>query len=330
MAKRAWLLVMVGAVAAWVVWQQSQPAAPEALLQWTKVVAVAPAPSGLDWAELEMHPSVTEAIRGTDPDRLRDTLEEEGLEGVWVPVSPDPLVGAELPLVDRLASGSVVRGFRGEALTADGLLYVIDETQWPVVLSDRVLARVARGILEGSTPPPLDAFPEALTESQAVEVLVLVTGGMGPRLWRSARAQSIAEGLITASLAARERWEERTETMGGPLGDRLDQFDVEVAFLFDDGTFGPSATSLIDALVKPQHGVAYEQPARWRYLLPRRTREADSPTGAYQRLFRENGLPEDSFERKDLRLYRLRMQTVSIDQGLAGSKRARGSSGGDD
>ena len=76
--------------------------------------------------------------------------------------------------------------------------------------------------------------------------------------------------------------------------------------------------------------VAYEQPARWRFLLPRRTREADSPTDAYRRLFHENGLPEDSFERKDLRLYRLRMQTVSIDQGLAGSKRARGSSGGDD
>ena len=66
--------------------------------------------------------------------------------------------------------------------------------------------------------------------------------------------------------------------MGGPLGERLDQLDVEVAFLFDDGTFDPEATSLIDSLVKPQHGVAYEQPARWRYLLPRATQIADSPT----------------------------------------------------
>ena len=31
------------------------------------------------------------------------------------------------------------------------------------------------------------------------QVLVLLTGGRGPRLWRSARAQSIADGVITAS-----------------------------------------------------------------------------------------------------------------------------------
>ena len=166
-----------------------------------------------------------------------------------------------------------------------------------------------------------------LTEPQAVEVLVLLTGGRGPRLWRSARAQSIADGVITASLAARERWEERTETMGGPLGERLDQLDVHVAFLFDDGTFDAGAVSLIDALVKPRHGVAYEQPARWRYLLPRATQNADSPTDAYRRLFRDNGLPEDSFERRDLRLYRMRMQTVSVDQGSAGSRSTGAPSG---
>ena len=215
-------------------------------------------------------------------------------------------------------------------LTSDGLLYVIDETKWPVALSDRVLARVARGILEGSAPPPLDAFPEELTKPQAVEVLVVLTGGRGPRLWRSARAQSIPDALITASLAARERWEERMEMMGGPLGERLDQLDVEVAFLFDDGTFASGSVSLIDALVKPQHGVAYEQPARWRYLLPRATRAAGTPTDAYRRLFRENDLPEDSFERRDLRLYRLLMRTVSIDQGSAGSRRAGGPSGSDE
>jgi hypothetical protein len=330
MAKRAWLLVIVGALGAWVVWKQSRPVAPASLEQWTNVAALVSPPSGLDWDELDAHPAVKEAVAGVDPDRLREALKAAGLEGLWVAVSPERLAGAELPLADRFASGGVVRGFRGEALTTDGLLYVVDDTQWPVALSDRVLARVARGILQGSAPPPLDAFPEALTQPQGVEVLVLLSDGRGPRLWRSARAQSIAEGLITASLAARERWEERTETMGGPLGDRLDQFDVEVAFLFDDGTFGPEAASLIDALVKSQHGVAYEQPARWRYLLPQRTRAADTPTDAYRRLFRDNDLPEDSFERKDLRLYRLRMQTVSIDQGLAGSRRVRVPSDSDD
>ena len=330
MAKRAWLLVIVGVLGALVVWRQSRPQPSAPLLQWTNVVALVSPPPGLNWDPLEAHPAVEEAVQGVDPDRLREALKDAGLQGLWVAVSPGALAGAELPLEDRFAGGGVVRGFRGEALTTDGLLYVVDDMQWPVALSDRVLARVARGILEGSAPPPLDAFPEELTQPQAVEVLVLLSGGRGPRLWRSARAQSIAEGLITASLAARERWEERTETMGGPLGDRLDQLDVEVAFLFDDGTFDPGASSLIDALVKSQHGVAYEQPSRWRYLLPRTTQAAETPTDAYRRLFRENDLPEESFERRDLRLYRLRMQTVSIDQGLAGSRRARVPSGSDD
>jgi hypothetical protein len=301
MAKRAWLLVIVGVLGALVVWRQSRPQPSAPLLQWTNVVALVSPPPGLNWDPLEAHPAVEEAVQGVHPDRLRQALKDAGLQGLWVAVSPEALAGAELPLEDRFAGGGVVRGFRGEALTTDGLLYVVDDTQWPVALSDRVLARVARGILEGSAPP-----------------------------WRSARAQSIAEGLITASLAARERWEERTETMGGPLGDRLDQLDVEVAFLFDDGTFDPGASSLIDALVKSQHGVAYEQPSRWRYLLPRTTQAAETPTDAYRRLFRENDLPEESFERRDLRLYRLRMQTVSIDQGLAGSRRARVPSGSDD
>jgi hypothetical protein len=327
MAKRAWLLVIVGVLGALVVWRQSRPQAPARLLQWTNVVALVSPPPGLGWDGLDAHPAVKEAVQGVDPDRLREALEDARLQGLWVAVSPERAAGGELPLAKRLASGGVVRGFRGEALTTDGLLYVVDETQWPVAISDRVLARVARRILEGSAPPPLDAFPEELTRPQAVEVLVLLSGGRGPRLWRSARAQSIAEGLTTAALAARERWEERTETMGGPLGDHLDQFDVEVAFLFDDGTFDPGALSLIDALVKSQHGVAYEQPARWRYLLPRATRAAGTPTDAFRRLFRDNDLPEDSFERRDTRLYRLRMQTVSIDQGLAGSRRARVPSG---
>lgn len=320
MAKRGWLLVVLGVAGALLVWRQSRPEASTALLQWSNIVALVSPPLGLDWDAAETHPAVNEAVQGVDPDRLREALQAAGLRGLWVGVSVEPPSGAELPLAERFAAGGVVRGFRGAVFTQQGLLYVIDETEWPVAISDRVLARVARRILDGSNPPPIDAFPEELTTEQALEVLVVLSGGRGPRLWRSARSQSIAEGLITASLAARERWEERTETMGGPLGERLDQLDVEVAFLFDDGTFDTGAVSLIDALVKPQHGVAYEQPARWRYLLPRATQMADSPTEAYRRLFRDNELPEDSFGRRDLRLYRLRMQTVSIDQGSTGSR----------
>jgi len=320
MAKRSWLLAILGVIGALLLWRQSRPEASAALLQWTKVAALVAPPAGVDWDWVDAYPEVQEAVKGTDPARLREALKGAGLQGLWVGVSVGLSVDADFPLAKRFAGGAVVRGFRGAVLTTQGLLYVVDETKWPVVISDRVLARVARRILEGSAPPPMDAFPKELSEEQAVEVLIVLSGGTGPRLWRSARAHSIAEGLITASLAARERWEERAETMGGPLGERLDQLDVEVAFLFDDGTFDAGATSLIDALVKPQHGVAYEQPARWRYLLPRATHRTDSPTDAYEQLFRDNGLSEDSFGRGDLRLYRIRMQTVSIDQGSTGSR----------
>ncbi|MGB8221974.1 MAG: hypothetical protein WCF10_05265 [Polyangiales bacterium] len=320
MAKRAWVLMILIGFGALLVWRQSRPRTSAELSQWAHVVATVTAPSELRWDRLDAHPAVREALEGTEPERLREALREAELDGVWVGLSLEAPSGAEDPLADRFGSGGVVPGFRGEALTADGLLYVIDDIEWPVAISDRVLGRVARRILEGSAPPPLDAFPEAITRPQAVEVLVMLSGGRGPRLWRSARAQSIAEALITASLAARQRWEERTETMGGPLAERLDQLDVEVALLLDDGTFDVGAISLIDALVKAEHGVAYEQPARWRYLLPRATRAADSPTDAYRQLFRENDLPEDSFERRDLRLYRIRLQTLSVDQGSTGRK----------
>ncbi|MGB8331336.1 MAG: hypothetical protein WCE62_14520 [Polyangiales bacterium] len=327
MAKRAWLVAIFLGLAAFLVWRQSQPQPSIALSRWTHVVAAVTPPSSLGWERLDAHPSVSEALQGVNPDPLLAALRDAGLDGLWVGVSDEAPSGLEQTLADRFSSGGVVRGFRGEALTPEGLLYVVDDTEWPVAIADRVLARVARGILEGSAPPPLEAFPEALTLSQAVEVLVMLSGGNGPRLWRSARAQSIADALVTASLAARQRWDERTEMMGGPLGERLDQLDIEVAFLFDDGTFDRRAVSLIDTLVKREHGVAYEQPSRWRYLLPSATRAAGSPTAAYKRLFRENDLPEDSFERRDLRLYRMRMQTVSIDQGSTGPKPADASSG---
>ena len=320
MAKRVWLLLALGLLGIVVVWHQSRPRPSLTLSQWTDVVALSTPPPGLDWTTGAAHPAVATAAEGTDPDALRRAMRDAGLQGLWIAAAPSTTPDPERPLGKRFSAGEIVRGFRGAALTATGLLYVRDETEWSAAMTDRVLARVARQILEGNKPPPLDAFPVELLRAQPVEVLVMLTGARGPKLWRSARSQSIADGVVTASLAARERWEERMETMGGPLLERLDELDVHVAFLFADGTFDADAVSLIDSLVKPRHGVAYEQPSRWRYLLPRATHNAESPTEAYRRLFRDNGLPEDSFGRRDLRLYRMRMQTVSVDQGSTGSR----------
>ena len=322
-AKRVrWWVAMgvVAGVVAVAVWKAGRSRSGLPLSTRTGVVALSAAPTGTDWAPADAHPRVRAAAAGTDPDALARAMQDAGLRRLWVAASPRPMVDPSQPLHERIAAGEVVRGFRGEALTEEGVLYAIDETTWPVSMADRVLARAARLILEGAAPPPIDAFPESLAEPQPVEVLVLLQSGRGPRLWRSARAPSIAEGLVTAAVAARKRWEERAETMGGPLRERLDQLDVHVALLFDDGTFDGRAVSVIDAFVQPSHGVAYEQPARWRYLLPRATHNAESPTSAYRRLFRDNGLPEDSFDRSDLRLYRIRMQTISVDQGSTGSR----------
>ena len=330
MAKRGWFWLALVVIAGVVAWQQRGGAPAISLPTTGDVVAFTTVPEGRPWTEAGSHPRVQEAADGTDPEALVAAMEEAGLRGLWVGANPGASTGAGLTLIERFTAGGIVRGFRGDALTADGFLYLVDDTEWPAALVDRVLARAARQILEGSEPPPLDAFPDSLTRLQPVEVLVLLVGGRGPRLWRSARAESIAEGLVTASLAARQRWEERMETMGGPLGERLDELDVHVAFLVDDGTFDARAVSMIDPLVKARHGVAYEQPSRWRYLLPRATHNAATPTDAYRRLFRDNGLPEDSFERRDLRLYRMRMRTVSVDQGSTGSKRTGAASGSPD
>lgn len=125
------------------------------------------------------------------------------------------------------------------------------------------------------------------------------------------------DGVVRASVAARERWSQRQGAMGGALGTMLSSFDVEVALLIRDGTLEDRSSAFIDRVISPSHGVAYEQPGRWRYLLPRVTQRAGSPTEAFRMLFVDNGLPQDSLNRPDLTLYRFVMQPISIDQASA-------------
>ena len=326
MSKGLWVWVGVILVAAigWRLWAGREPAERQAALgKHTNVVALSEPPNGMPWSKASDHPRISAALDGVDPQALRTALRNADGEGVWVRFSGDASYGPDVPLREQLAAGYAPQGLRGEYLGSSGLLYVVDDTEWPLALSQEVLARVAREILEGKPPPRLDAFPEPLTRRQPVEVMVLLRGPRSVRLWRSARAPSIAEGLVTAALAAQKRWEERSDAMGGPLADQLGGLDVEVSLLIEDGTFEPGAGSLIDSLVLPRHGVAYQQPTRWRYRLPRATHRAASPTEAYRALFAENGLPENSFTRSDTRLYRLRMHRLSVDQGsAAGSSRA--------
>jgi hypothetical protein len=176
------------------------------------------------------------------------------------------------------------------------------------------MAVVARALIGGARPPRVSSFPEPLRRLRPVEVMVLLRDGDRPRLWRSARGNSIASALITAATVARQRWQEREQAMGTPLEQALERLELDVDLLEDDGTIGERSPAFIDRVFFiGVHGVGYERKGAWRYLLPDATREDGKgrPSQAYRKLFSDDGLPPDSFDRHDLRLYRMVVQTIA-------------------
>ncbi len=194
-----------------------------------------------------------------------------------------------------------------------------------------VLPRIARTILGGGPPPRISRFPEPLRRIRSVEVMVLLRDAGQARLWRSARGSSIARALVTAAVVARQRWAERAEALGGPLQRRLPLLDVEVSLLEEDGTLGATSPAFIERTFFPEHGVAYERPGAWRYLLPEATRTAGagSAVKAYETLFSDNALPTDSLRRRDLRFYRLLASVVGVSPAPARQPRRDGLDEGD-
>lgn len=278
---------------------------------------------GTSWVEPASVPEVAAALRGYVVDPLREAMSAASLDGLWFRPQYGASVGPDTSLASRLSAGAFVPGFAGQVIAPDGVLYAPQKRDALGELAAEVLAKVARKILSGVEAPSLSSFPEALLVPADVEVLVLLRDLGQMRLWRSARAASVASGLVRASVAAAERWQERQAAMGGALEERLAGLTVEVALLVDDGTLADRSPAFIDRAVTPRHGVAYEQPGRWRYLLPAATATAGSPSQAFRQLFQDNDLPEESFDRPDLRLYRFAMETVSVDQASAGKPSSR-------
>ena len=68
-------------------------------------------------------------------------------------------------------------------------------------------------------------------------------------------------------------------------------------------------------MASEMHGFGYEQPGRWRYVLPEQAADYGSPALALRSLFKDNGLGEQSYDRKDLRLYRFVTRRLSVDFG---------------
>jgi hypothetical protein len=191
---------------------------------------------------------------------------------------------------------------------------------------DETLAHVARALLQGAHAPRVSSFPEPLRRIRNVEVMVMLEDRGHPRLWRSARGSSIGRALLTASVVARQRWSERQAAMGGPIDRVLPSLDVSVYLLDEDGTLGAHSGPFIESVFTdlpgtPEHGVAFDHRGTWRYLLPDATREQGegSAVRAYRSLFADSDMDEDSFERDDVRLYRMLARRLAFSRAVSGS-----------
>jgi hypothetical protein len=269
---------------------------------------------GATLVDAESVPGLLPALAGQDANALSRALEQARVSALLI--EPELAASGQptITLRARLQRFGRVPGLHGLFLSRTAVLYAPDLTRELSPLHREALATVARALVAGARPPRVSSFPEPLRRLRPVEVMVLLRSGENPRLWRSARGSSIASALITAATVARERWHEREQAMGGTLDRALPHLIVDVALLDDDGTLGERDPAFIDrALLPGVHGVAYERKGAWRYLLPDATREEGKgrASQAFRKLFVDDGLPEDSFGRHELRLYRLAVQTLA-------------------
>ena len=260
-------------------------------------------------------PPVAAALAGSDPRALSAAMTNANLQGVLV----DPaLAASSRGLTQRLASYARLDGLQGAFLSRGAALYVLDPVRdWSPELRAG-LTKVARRLVAGTTPPRMSSFPDVTRRLEPVEVMVLLRQGDQPRLWRSARGSSFARALLTAAAVARQRWIERSNALGGSLRDLLPKLTVELALLQDDGEIATRSESFIDLVTLPEHGVGYERKGSWHYLLPEAThKQGRRPSRAYRQLFKDDGLPADSFDHRDLRLYRLAVQRLGVSEPTA-------------
>jgi len=260
-------------------------------------------------------PALAGALGGTDPEALRAALKRAEVDVLMLQPGATGTAGGD-SLQARLARYERVPGVRGLYLARSAALYAPDPVDQLPASHREATAVVARALIGGARPPKASSFPASLRRLRPVEVMVLLRRGQSARLWRSARGSSIASALITAAVVARQRWQEREQAMGGPLAAHLPRMDVEVALLEDDGTVAERDPAFIDRVFSKQHGVGYERKGAWRYLLPEATAEQGKgrASRAYRKLFSDDGLPVDSFERSELRLYRLLVHTLAVSK----------------
>lgn len=267
---------------------------------------------GTELVDAEDLPSVRDALRGRDESALVAALEENALRAVLVDGRTKVTASEASPLETKLRAYRFVTGLRAEALAPTAALYVpAAPPAFPAAI-EAAIGTVARGILAGQRAPHLRSFPEPLRRIEPVEVMVMLRDGERARLWRSARASSIGQGLVTAASVARERWKERETAMGGPLAKILPTLTVEVSLLVEDGTLTISPRGFLDRAITTAHGVGFEQKGRWRYLLPSARRAAGTGSEAFRRVIEDGGIDIEAIDRPDLRAYRFVVAVLSV------------------
>ncbi|MEY4581501.1 MAG: hypothetical protein RL701_6204 [Pseudomonadota bacterium] len=268
--------------------------------------------SGTELVPVASLPPVAAALARADASELARALKETSTQGLLV----DPaFVRGRSGLAQQLAGFARLDGLQGAYLARNGALYMLDPVRaWNPELRAG-LAAVARRLVAGDAAPRLSSFPLSVRRLDPVEVMVLLRAGDQPKLWRSARGSSFARALLTAAAIARQRWIERSSALGGKLPVVLPTLTVELSLLQDDGEIGTRSQSFIDLVTSLEHGVGYERKGGWQYLLPEATHKNErKPSQAYRQLFKDNGLPADSLDQSDLRLYRLAVQQIGISE----------------
>lgn len=248
-------------------------------------------------------PALQEALAGIDPDAFVAALDASTADGFLVAGrAAADTVASDAPYLTRWMAFASLPTLRGVRVGPRAALY--ERAGDAADVDGRTLARLARHLLAGGTPPAESELPGALLTARSVEVMVVIRHGHRPRLWRSARGNGIGRALFTAARVARERWTERSAALGMSLEEALRTHDVEVSLLEEDGTLVSSAPAFLERALGPQHGVGYERPGHWRYSLPRATHAAESVSAALEELLGQDGRDLALLRDPQLRLYR--------------------------
>lgn len=283
-----------------------------------------PSLKGIETVAVEDAQSIDAALGASDASALIAALGQQQIGAVLIGHMTHKVPSESI--ASALIKRSSIPGLRGLYLSPEMAAYGPAE---PVRFDPTVsaaLAHVARSILGGAKPPRVESFPPDARAAHNVEVMVMLRADKTPRLWRSARAGSVAQGLVTAASVARQRWAERASVMGGDIDRALLALSVEVSLLVDDGTIARPTEAFVNRVVSDDQGVGFEDKGEWRYSLPEPNEQAMKPYAALLDLLRMNGKNEDYLREDGVRVYRFNVERVAVSPAVV----AAASTGGVD